>query len=210
SYYGILRALGPEALARARVGGAPVLAECVGVKAFGPGGPDCVARAAVGFGDVARLAIAHPRAVAATFARLVVAGTDLELAYLGRAMPGAPTLEGAPPFRLWREAFRLLGLAVLPGAALATALLLRGRERGPPPGRGAARAGAFLGLVGVTQYLVALGDGLVEVPKHVVVGNYANVLCLSFGALALAWALAARRAEAGAPALSRARGAEPG
>lgn len=193
SYYGILRAMPADALDGVRIGGAPVLAECVGVKAFGPGGKACLDRAGVGFLDVGRLAAANPLALARASARLVHAGTDLELAYLGRAMPGAPTLADLPPFGVWRAVFRAAGLAVVPAALLATALLLRARRR--QPGEGAARAGAFLGLVGGSQYVVALGDGLVEVPKHLLVGNYANVLCLSFGTFALAWAFALRRAE---------------
>jgi hypothetical protein len=198
SYYGILRVVPAEALGALRLGRGPVLVECVGVKAFGPAGEDCLARADVGFVDVARLAAANPVALARAFGRLVHAGTDLELAYLGRAMPGAPTLADLPPFAAWRALFRVAGLAVLPGAILATALLLRTRRH--EPGRGAARAGAFLGLAGGTQYVIALGDGLVEAPKHLLVGNYANVLCLSFGALALGWALALRRAERRRPA----------
>jgi hypothetical protein len=212
SYYGILRAMAPASLAAARIGGAPVLAECVGVKAFGPRGEDCLRRAAVGFGDVARLAVTHPRALAAAFGGIVVAGTDLELAYLGKAMPHAPTLAELPPFAGWRALFRLAGLAVFPAVILATTLLLRASRAAPLAG--ATRAGAFLGLVAITQYLVALGDGLVEVPKHVLVGNYASALCLSFGAFSLAWAFAGRRAErrggAAAPGLSRASDAEPG
>jgi hypothetical protein len=129
-------------------------------------------------------------------------GADLELGYLGKAMPGTPTLAEFPAFGIWRALFRLLGPGVLLASAAGTALLAVAVRRGR--GGGAARAGALLGLVGVTQYLVALADGLVEVEKHVLVGNYANALGIGVGALVLVRALVgARELRPGGPELGR-------
>jgi hypothetical protein len=144
----------------------------------------CVARASHGYLDVARLAAEHPRAAAALLRRALVRGGELDLPYLGKCMWGARCYADLAPFGVWRVLFRRLGPWLL-GATLllcSGVLVAGGRSTVPP---GPARAAALLAAFGATQYLVALADGLVEYPKHVLVGNYALAGGLSLGLLAV-------------------------
>lgn len=183
AYRGLLPELGPDALERATLGGAPVARACVGVGAFAAGGRACVDAARHGYLDVAALAAEHPRAAARLLARALRLGADVDLAYLGRAERGRRTFADLPALNLWREAFAMLGPTLLAGALLLGAWLAWRASTGGLSG--AARAALLLAVLGATQHAIALADGLVEYPKHVLVGNYAVALALSLGVVAL-------------------------
>jgi hypothetical protein len=184
AYRGLLPELDPEALARATLGGAPVARACVGVGAFAPGGRACLQAARHGHLDVAALALEHPRAAARLLARALALGADLDLAYLGRAERGGRSFADLRALGLWRLAFAVLGPTLLVAALfLAAGLAWRASSGG---GGGATRAALLLAVLGTTQHAIALADGLVEYPKHVLVGNYAVALALSLAVAALA------------------------
>ncbi|WP_242360403.1 hypothetical protein [Anaeromyxobacter sp. SG17] len=193
-YYGALLPLSDAELAEVRVRGAPVVRDCIGVRAYvRPEGPACLERAPGSLAAAAGLLATHPRAAAALVARAVAKGADVDLAYLSKRAPSLASYAELFPFRFWTGVFHRLGRAVLALALLAAASPLLASARRS----GAARAAGLLALFGALQYPVSLADGLVETQKHVLVGNYANVLALS---LAAAWLAAA-----GAHALRRAR-----
>ncbi|WP_242344794.1 hypothetical protein [Anaeromyxobacter terrae] len=194
-YYGALLPLSGAELAEVRVRGAPAVRECVGVRAFvRPEGPACLERAPGSLAAAAAILATHPRAAAALLGRAVAKGADVELAYLSKRAPGRACFAELPPFRFWTGVFRRLGRAVLALSLLAAASLHLAPAR--VRGSGAARAAGLLAVFGALQYPVSLADGLVETQKHVLVGNYSNVLALSLAAavLAAAAARALRRA----------------
>lgn len=195
AYCGLLPALSRAELAGARLGGAPVLRACVGVGAFAPGGAACAERARHGYADVLALAVAHPRASARVIGRALELGPDVELAYLGKEAPGVRSFAALPAFGVWRTLFAVMGAGVLVLAAAAGAWLVRGRGRG----RGAARGALLVIALGLSQYAVALADGLVEYPKHVLVGNFALALGLTLAAVVGAGGAAVRSRAASPP-----------
>ncbi len=206
-YYGAVKVMSKEdAMNLTAIGDKPVLAQCIGISAFEPLGAECIQAAQVSYKDTLKFLILNPGVGANLVARVFSEGRKTGLDYLGRRLENASDFSGIWMFNLMPKAFaKGLNLCILL-VAMATAGVLAMRRLRPGCDSAAAvmRVGVFMALFGFSQYAVALGDGLYEITKHLIIGNYALALSLPFmlaAWLSLAWSMLQGRLPASKPHL---------
>lgn len=193
-YYGALKALQPEHRGAVQfIGEKPVVQACINVSAFDPTGVQCVQAADVRYSDLVRLLVARP-SIALDMLGFTLREGQHGIENLGQGMRDTPSFVSAGVFNLYSSlldrGFNLVVMLLLPIAA-AAAVLRRWRGKGVDP---MLLAAMLLGVFGVSQYAVALGDGFHEIRKHLIIGNYALVLAFPFlMASFIAMALPGRR-----------------
>jgi hypothetical protein len=173
-YHGALMVLDADERAGIdEVRGRPVHRDLIGKSAFEPGVAARLAAVDARYADVVAVACARP-VVVPRLVREVFARGRAVIPRLGKERCGAPPAIAAPP-PLWSRAFDLLRLNVVACAVGGCLVLVRlwqlfARRR---PFDRFDRCITALFLLGASQYLMALGDGLYEVDEHVVLGNLA-------------------------------------
>jgi|GEM_PF-2194737 len=168
------------------VDGKPIMPECVGHFAYTEIGKVCREKARATYFDTIRVLVKHPLLGPHMFLRALRDGNGIGLSTAGMRLENAPSFADAPLFRLWQSiyAMHVNVVALICGAiALALSRRLKPLEM----------TGLFFAVWGGAQYGLALGDGFMDLQRHVIGANFCLSLAVLLFFAALAGTVGARR-----------------
>lgn len=187
-YLGSLKLLQKEkGLDIQTVNGKPVMPECIGHSAYSEVGKVCREKARANYADTARVLLTHPMLGPRMFVHALHEGNSIQLPHSGMRLENASSFAEAPLFRLWQSIYVVhVNVVALICGALALMLLRRLNSLG--------MTGLFFAVWGGAQYGLALGDGFMDIQRHVIGANYCLSLAVLLFVAALVSALIPKRA----------------
>lgn len=181
-YYGFLNTLTKDEIGSiTSENGKTILIDCIGVHAFEKMGEKCVQLSDLSYNDAFSFVINHPKVAIRALRLAFDNGRDSQIDYVSKKIIGAPYFYDLPIFNVWPMIFNL-GINYLISIVALIFILFSflGIYLGINSEGALLTVGRFFAIFGLSQYFVVLGDGLFEIKKHLMIGNYSISLSCAF------------------------------
>ena len=157
----------------------PIIKDCINVNAFSPEGSSCIEKTNVRYSDTLKLIIKNPKLLMLSVEKILKQAQEVKLDYLSTKLNNSPNFSNFPIFNtfnsLFKHGYAAFFLAIFLTMSLCTFIF---RKKSFIKNNAFISGALFIGLFGLYQYLIALGDGFYELQKHILIANFSLALLL--------------------------------